>query len=571
MKTSMIRICSGLCFGILFTIFAFTSQAQNPCDVTETNGGGFTTTIQSVVCNTGYSTHTIILRVEHDGCPGPVCQELSHYSVEAVPGSYSNVSVAVISGGMTYTNIDLGPTLGSDPFDGFKVDGTSGIGDGMAGVFTVTYTLSGGLQAQQTSAKAGQNAQLASFLVVDFESVMNCNGTGCGIIVGPTANDDNATTPQNTPVDIPELSNDVPGTGALDPTTVTFIPGTAPNPATVGTFTVNGTTGLVTFTPVASFTGNTTIDYQICDVNSLCDIATITVVITTTNDSDGDGVPDPDDDYPYDPTRAFDNYFPANGYGTLAYEDLWPGQGDYDFNDLVADYRFKMVTNASNNLVEIFGTFVIKAFGASYHNGFGFQLPNDNISPSHLDVSGYELTAGYITLGSNGLEDGQFKPTVILFDNYFDLMQYPGSGIGVNTSLGSPYVSPYSINVLMEFTGGIYTLAQLDIEHFNPFLIVKQNRGHEIHLPNYPPTDLMNTTLFGQDADDSDPSTGRYYKNSENLPWGINIYESFGYPQEQVDIVNVYYHFVEWATSGGTDYPDWYMDKPNYRNNALIY
>ena len=570
MKTSIIRICSGLCFGILFMIFAFTSQAQNPCDVTKVNGGGFTTTIQSVVCNPG-NTHTIILRVEHDGCSGQSCQELSHYSVEADPGTYSNVSVAVISGGMTYTNIDLGPNLGSDPFDGFKVDGTNGIGDGMAGVFTVTYTLSGGLQAQQTSAKAGQNAQIANFTVADFESVMTCNGTGCGSIVGPTANDDNATTPQNTPVDIPELSNDVAGTGALDPTTVTFIPGTAPNPTTVGTFTVNGTTGLVTFTPVASFTGITTIDYQICDVNSLCDIATITVTITPTGDCDSDGVPDAEDDYPCDPVRAFDNYFPANGYGTLAYEDLWPGKGDYDFNDLVTDYRFKMVTNASNHLVEIFGTFIIKAFGASLHNGFGFQLPNENISQAHLEASGYQLTAGYINLGSNGLENGQVKPTFILWDDYFNIMPHPGSGIGVNTTPGSPYVNPETVEIYIEFTAGSYTLAQLDIHNFNPFLIVGLTRGHEVHLPDYLPTSLVDPSWFGQAQDNSIPSQGRYYKTAGNLPWAINIYESFAYPKEIVDIVNVYNHFVEWATSGGTSYPDWYQDKPGYRNASNIY
>lgn len=459
----------GILAGLLMLTFSVSVQAQDPCEVTKENGGGFTTTIQSVVCNAN-NTYTIILRVEHNGCPGPSCQELSHYSVEADPGTYSNISVTVISGGMTYSNIDLGPNLGSDPFDGFKIDGTSGIGDGMAGVFTITYTLTS-LQDQQTSAKAGTNSQIAAFLVADFESVMECNGTGCG----------------------------------------------------------------------------------------------------TPPECDNDGVPDSEDDYPCDPDRAFDNYFPAYGYGTLAYEDLWPGQGDYDFNDLVLDYRFKMVTNASNNLVEIFGTFIIKAFGASYHNGFGFQLANNEIDPVNLQVSGSEITRGIVTLGANGLEVGQSLPTIIVFDNYFDLMQYPGAGIGVNTSPEASYVTPDTVHIYMAFTGGTYTLAQLNMSNFNPFLIVKQDRGHEVHLPDYLPTDLMNTSLLGTDADDSNPSAGKYFKNADNLPWAINIYESFNYPKEKVDIVNAYYHFVEWATSGGTAYPDWYKNLPGYRNSANIY
>ena len=53
-------------------------------------------------------------------------------------------------------------------------------------------------------------------------------------------------------------------------------------------------------------------------------------------DADGDQIEDYYDDYPQDGARAFNNYYPARDtYGTLAYEDLWPHRGDYDFNDLV--------------------------------------------------------------------------------------------------------------------------------------------------------------------------------------------------------------------------------------------
>jgi len=336
---------------------------------------------------------------------------------------------------------------------------------------------------------------------------------------------------------------------------------------------LNTSTGAVTVaagTPVGTYT----LIYQICMVASPgdCDVATVTVTVNNpVVDTDGDGVPDPDDDYPSDPDRAFNNYYPASGNGSLAYEDLWPGQGDYDFNDLVLDFRFKMVTNADNKLVEVFGTFIIKAFGASYHNGFGFQLPNGDINVSDITVTGYQHTAGYVTIGANGLETGQSKPTVIVFENCYDLMAYPGSGIGVNTTLGAPYIQPDTIQIYMDITDRIYTLTQLDIEDFNPFLIVNKVRGHEIHLPDFPPTDLMETSLFGQMQDDSNPLTDRYFKNSRNLPWAIQLYEDFEYPQEKNDIVTVYYHFDEWANSSGTAFPDWYQDNPGYRNNSLLY
>jgi hypothetical protein len=38
-----------------------------------------------------------------------------------------------------------------------------------------------------------------------------------------------------------------------------------------------------------------------------------------------------------------------------------------------------------------------------------------------------------------------------------------------------------------------------------------------------------------------------------------------------VDIIHTYNHFVEWAISGGTEFPDWYMNKNGYRNAENIY
>ena len=37
-----------------------------------------------------------------------------------------------------------------------------------------------------------------------------------------------------------------------------------------------------------------------------------------------------------DKNKSFNSFFPVQGKtGTLAFEDLWPAKGDYDFNDLV--------------------------------------------------------------------------------------------------------------------------------------------------------------------------------------------------------------------------------------------
>ncbi len=289
------------------------------------------------------------------------------------------------------------------------------------------------------------------------------------------------------------------------------------------------------------------------------------------SDSDGDGIADVDDDYPSDADRAFDNYFPAGGKGTLAFEDLWPGKGDYDFNDLVLDYRFHTVTNGTNHVVEIFGKFVIKATGASFANGFGFQLPNNNIAPHDIRVTGQVVDNWQIVTNAYGLEQGQVLPTVIVYDNSFDIMPHPGYGLGVNTDPDAPYVEPDSVEIYMSFTQNVYTMAQVDIENFNPFIYTNQARAMEVHLPDLAPTSLVDTYFFGILDDDTDPSINRYYKTENNLPWAINIPEPFDYPKEKALITSAHLMFYIWAESEGTLSQDWYQDLPGYRNDAFIY
>ena len=256
--------------------------------------------------------------------------------------------------------------------------------------------------------------------------------------------------------------------------------------------------------------------------------------------------------------------------GTLAYEDLWPSKGDYDFNDLVINYNFHITKNSSEQIQHITGTFTIYAFGAGFYNGFGFTLPN--VDPSQISsVTGYELKTNSIhTLAANGLEAGQSKATVIVYDDSFDQMQHPGMGIGVNTTPWAPYVTPKTLTIEMAFDlSNPITFSQLDIGNFNPFIIVNQQRGVEVHLPGYDPSDLADQSYF--DTFDDASSTVRNYVTATNLPWAINLPVVFEYPIEKVDITQVYYHFAEWAESGGQLYPDWYEDNQGYRNSSLIY
>jgi len=287
-------------------------------------------------------------------------------------------------------------------------------------------------------------------------------------------------------------------------------------------------------------------------------------------DSDSDGVDDEDDDYPTDATRAFNNYYPVAGTGTLAFEDLWPHWGDYDFNDLILDYRFKTVTNASNEVVEVIGTFTVRANGAALHNGFGFVLPDaDSDIPANIEVTGYSLTHGIITLdGTSHLESGQTEPVVIVFDDTYDLM--PGIS---NTVPGGAYHDPVSIDITMTVTGGgPFSEGDFGLDSWNPFLFVELTRGREVHLMDYPPTDLVNPAYFGTGDDASDPLTSTYYHTATGFPWGLDFPVSYEYTAEYRPPSIAYLHFIEWIESGGTLYTDWYSNTdPGYRNETYIY
>ncbi|OFZ09416.1 MAG: hypothetical protein A2338_05770 [Bacteroidetes bacterium RIFOXYB12_FULL_41_6] len=264
--------------------------------------------------------------------------------------------------------------------------------------------------------------------------------------------------------------------------------------------------------------------------------------------------------------------------GSLAYEDLWPGKGDYDFNDLIIDYDFEINKNDQEIVGGITATFVVKAFGAAYHNGFGFTLPT--VNPTDIvSVSGYNVINGTVfNIGGNGLEIGQSKATIIVFDDTRRIMPQTTGGVGVNTQLAYDYIEPVTIVVNLVFAENAITYSELNIGSFNPFIIVNTvingvpgARGLEVHLPNYEPSDLFDEIYFGQWDDDSSVAEDRYFVTANNLPWAINIAEEFDWVIEFQDITGAYNMFAEWAQSGGINYPDWYQDNIGYRNDNLIY
>ncbi|MEI7677334.1 MAG: LruC domain-containing protein [Bacteroidales bacterium] len=291
------------------------------------------------------------------------------------------------------------------------------------------------------------------------------------------------------------------------------------------------------------------------------------------DDNDHDGVPNQNDDYPNDPERAYNNYYPnASTFGSLAFEDNWPNKGDYDFNDLVLDYRIMYVTNAAGAVKDVFPTIRVRAIGAQYRNGFAFEIngdPNNVQSVTEVYAGpGNLLNGSLFSIYSNGCERGQSKIVIPFFDNAYTPF---GNVSGyLNTISGTTNIYPLQIAKKITFINPV-SVASLGELPYNPFIVVNQERGREVHKPGKSATTLADRSLF-LTFEDLTNQTTQWYVGSQNYPWVIDTPIPFDYPAEGNRIESAFLKVNDWILSRGTQYIDWYSNTgAGYRNSNMIY
>lgn len=297
-------------------------------------------------------------------------------------------------------------------------------------------------------------------------------------------------------------------------------------------------------------------------------------------DCDNDGVPDGTDEFPCDPDRAYTCECACGGkYSTLAFEDLWPSKGDYDFNDVVMLYNFKTILHANGRVKDLVGKYQLNATGAAYHNGFGFQLNNSALSVQSVTSTmpnSKRFSKGQVSIAANGTEQGQTKATIIVTDDVWKLLGTVAPGPFVNTVQSAGRSPRDTFSVKVTFTNGLLPLrSALGTDPYNPFIFrynpADGNKRYEVHLANNPPTALMASGILGTKDDNSIPAMLRYFRTVNNMPFAIHIPAVFIYPQEKNQITKAYNFFGAWAESGGFSNSDWYENEPGYRNNAHIF
>ncbi len=265
-------------------------------------------------------------------------------------------------------------------------------------------------------------------------------------------------------------------------------------------------------------------------------------------DADNDGVADADDAYPNDPARAYNSYFPTTGYQTLAFEDLWPFQGDYDFNDVVISNQVNWVRNANNELVEANFSISLDAVGSGYTNGLAIVLldANKNVIAQNIIAS----------VSGDASADPDVTNGIVVFNDVFAAQStyYQNNGEGPSAP-----ADVFTFTVTFNANAGTQDLLP------DTYIYRTDDRGLEVHLDGFTGTSMANVSYYNTGDD-----VNGTYNTSSGLPWAIEIVsanKSFAHPNEKIDITQAYPSFQNWAESEGTQSTDW-LD--NLVNNLVF-
>lgn len=204
--------------------------------------------------------------------------------------------------------------------------------------------------------------------------------------------------------------------------------------------------------------------------------------------------------------NAIQEYPNGNKYYFAMFEDLYPSEGDYDFNDIII--KSKLGLSKKGN--------VITGYLKSDMVNKGGSLPVE-IGLMFYEVSGKKYTR---ILNENIIVNG--------------VQLVKGEG---------PWTTPYaklgkSWHIDFQFTNNSNNI-------WVAYHIVTKS---EILTGGFAPTDVTSFEI-----------PHKHFLNKNNLPWGLEIEaEKFAIPNEKELFLNAYPQFKEWAESGGVKNKKWF-------------
>lgn len=311
---------------------------------------------------------------------------------------------------------------------------------------------------------------------------------------------------------------------------------TNPSGEVTGSFTIDGDAKTVHL-QVEAYGKFYDVDISIINVTKIDRRISVGFTATTTIilDSDGDGIPDFEDVYPNDPNRVSVIRIPAEDYYTISFEDLFPKQGDADFNDYVVRSYFEEDLNKAGEVVRVRAYYTHVAKGAGYNHTLRFALPNAEVTSYSLIRVGTDGTTVEENLSGTG-------PSIT------DLELLGNSSTTIPSSNASRSNTTFAkgktakLEVILSSPVSKLVLGPAPYDTFLRVI----NTGKDIHSAG---------KFF-------DASGKDIYRDSTGFPWALLVPGNFQWPYEATDIRTSYPQFKTWYESLGTADTDWFRN-PN--------
>jgi LruC domain-containing protein len=242
-------------------------------------------------------------------------------------------------------------------------------------------------------------------------------------------------------------------------------------------------------------------------------------------------------------------YAPAQGAnGTLMFEDQWPKDGDFDFNDQVLSYNYEIGVDGSGNVTALQATYNVLSSGATYRNGAYLHLPLPANAAASIvrTVQGDAPTAVAPIAGESELVVAIADDTRALFTNPWGFL---------NTDPTVTTTTAKAVTLLLTFDPPI--ALDTGVAPFDVFLARSGDYPYQIHQPQYAGTSKMRTSLFDT-ANDTSTAT-RHFVNENGIPFALDVPELVVWPQEHAAIDLVFPAITSFGQNAGTTDADWYL------------
>ena len=218
----------------------------------------------------------------------------------------------------------------------------------------------------------------------------------------------------------------------------------------------------------------------------------------------------------------------ASSYYVVAYEDLYPGKGDYDFNDVVIAYRYQLGVNASGAVERISGEAYLIGRGSNYTHHWSLDIPlpaavTANLAATTCATADATRTSApcAVTVGSGRLRWQAFAATRTILPTTSDLRPQRNT-FGDVAPIQGPKAT-FSVT----FDAPV-PLSQVSAD--DPWLYVVDT-GQSIRLSD---------------------------RDAKGFPFALKLPSEWRIPLEMTDMGLAYPAFVEFVQSGGTRSADWY-------------